>query len=87
MKQQQKLSLFFTLKKLAVETEKHEDGLDKDGGEVSLIMSVAQNYNSLTQTITEMTQFKMPIVGHTCITHFDCLSLQVKNIILSHYFS
>ena len=91
MKRQQKLSLFFTLKKLAVEPEKHEDGLDKDGGEaageVSLIMSVVQNYNSLTQTITEMTQFKMPIVGHTCITHFDCLSLQVKNIILSHYFS
>ena len=87
MKRQQKLSLFFTLKKLAVEPEKHEDGLDKYGGEVSLIMSVVQNYNSLTQTITEMTQFKMPIVGHTCITHFDCLSLQVKNIILSHYFS
>ena len=87
MKQQQKLSLFFTLKKLAVEPEKHEDGLDKDCGEVSLMMSVVQNYNGLTQTITEMTQFKMPIVGHTCITHFDCLSLQVKNIILSHYFS
>ena len=66
MKRQQKLSVFFTLKKLAVEPEKHEDGLDKDGsegaGEVSLIMSVVQNYynNSLTQTITEMTQFKMP---------------------------
>ena len=91
MKQQQKLSLFFTLKKWAVEPEKHEDGLDKDGseaaGEVSLIMSVVQNYNGLTQTITEITQLKMPIVGHTCITHFDCLSLQVKNIILSHYFS
>ena len=64
MKQQQKLSLFFTLKKLAVETEKHEDGLDKDGGEaageVSLIMSLVQNYNGLTQTITEMIQFKVP---------------------------
>ena len=64
MKRQQKLSLFFTLKKLVVEPEKHEDGLDKDGGEaageVSLIMSVVQNYHSLTQTITEMTQFKMP---------------------------
>ena len=64
MKQQQKLSLFFTLKKLAVEPEKYEDGLDKDGGEaageVSLVMSVVQNYNGLNQTITEMTQFKMP---------------------------
>ena len=64
MKGQQKLNLFFTLKKLAVEPEKHEDGLDEDGGEdageVSLMMSVVQNYHSLTQTITEMTQFKMP---------------------------
>ena len=64
MKQQQKLSLFFTVKKLAVEPVKHEDGLDKDGGEaageVNLMMSVAQNYHSLTQNITEMTQFKMP---------------------------
>ena len=59
-----KAKFIFTLKKLAVEPEKHEDGLDKDGGEaageVSLIMSLVQNYNSLTQTITEMTQFKMP---------------------------
>ena len=59
-----KAKFIFTLKKLAVEPEKHEDGLDKDGGEaageVSLIMSVVQNYNSLTQTIAEMTQFKMP---------------------------
>jgi len=64
VKRQQKLSLFFTLKKLAVEPEKHEDGLEKDGdeaaGEVSLITSVVQNYHSLTQTITEMTQCKMP---------------------------
>ena len=59
-----KAKFIFTLKKLAVETEKHEDGLDKDGGEaageVSLIMSLVQNYNGLTQTITEMIQFKMP---------------------------
>ena len=54
MKRQQKLILFFTLKKLAVEPEKHEDGL--------------QNYNSLTQTITEMTQFKMPILIFNCGT-------------------
>ena len=64
MKRQQRLSLFFTLKKLAVEPEKHEDGLDRDGGEaaeeVSSMMSVVQNYHSLTQNITEMTQFKMP---------------------------
>ena len=64
IKQQQKLSLFFTVKKLAVEPVKHEDGLDKDGGEaageVNSMMSVVQNYHSLTQNITEMTQFKMP---------------------------
>ena len=64
MKRQQRLSLFFTLKKLAVEPEKHEDGLDRDGGEaageVSSMMSVVQNYRSLTQNITEMTEFKMP---------------------------
>ena len=39
MKRQQKLSSFFTQKRMAVEPEieKHEDGLDKDGeaGEVS----------------------------------------------------
>ena len=35
------------LKKMAVETEKHEDGLEKDGkaGEVSSVMSVVQNFN------------------------------------------
>ena len=41
MKRQQKLSSFFTQKRMAVEPEieKHEDGLDKDGeaGEVSSI--------------------------------------------------
>ena len=33
MKQQQNLSSFFTPKRMAVEPEKHEDGLDKDGSE------------------------------------------------------
>ena len=48
MKQQQKLSSFFTQKKIAVELEKHQDGLNKDGGkagEVSLMMSVVQSFN------------------------------------------
>ena len=37
MKRQQKLSSLFTQKRMAVEHEKHEDELDKDGeaGEVS----------------------------------------------------
>jgi len=50
MKQQQKLSSFFTQKRMAVEPEKHEDGLDKDGGEageVSLMMSVVPSFNIL----------------------------------------
>ena len=40
MKRQQKLSLFFTQKRMAVE-ENQEDGLDKDGeaGEVSSMLS------------------------------------------------
>ena len=33
MKGQKKISLFFTLKEMALEPEKHEDGLDKDGSE------------------------------------------------------
>ena len=39
MKRQQKLSSFFTQEKMAVEPEKHKDGLDKDGeaGDVSSI--------------------------------------------------
>ena len=40
---------FFTPKRMPVEPEKHEDGLDKDGGEageVSLMMSVdVQSFN------------------------------------------
>ena len=31
MKRQQKLSSFFRQKRMAVEPEKHKDGLDKDG--------------------------------------------------------
>ena len=45
MKRQQKPSSFFMLlKKMAVESEKHKDGLENDGkaGEVSSVMSVAQ---------------------------------------------
>ena len=43
------LSSFFTPKRMAVEPEKHEDVLDKDGGEageVSSMMSVdVQSFN------------------------------------------
>ena len=45
MKGQQKLSSFFMLlKKMAVEPEKHKDGLENDGEaeEVSSVMSVVQ---------------------------------------------
>ena len=49
MKQQQKFSSFFTPNRMAVEPEKHEDRLDKDGGEageVSSMMSVdVQSFN------------------------------------------
>ena len=49
MKRQRTLSSFFTPKRMPVEPEKHEDGLDKDGGEageVSLMMSVdVQSFN------------------------------------------
>ena len=49
MKRQRTLSSFFTPKRMAVEVEKHEDGLDKDGGEageVSSMMSVdVQSFN------------------------------------------
>ena len=41
MKQKQKLSLFFTQKRMTVEPENREDGLDKDGGagEISSMLS------------------------------------------------
>ena len=76
IKQQQKLTSFFTLKKMTVEPEKHEDGLDKDGGEAGelrnqfddVCCSRFQYYHSLTQTIFEMTQLKMPC---GTMTHFD----------------
>ena len=51
MKGQQKLSsLFILLKKMAVEPEKHKDGLEKGGkaGEVSSAMSVVQNNMSIS---------------------------------------
>ena len=72
--------------KLAVEPEKHEDGLDKDGGEVSLIMSVVQNYNSLTQTIAEMMQFKMPCETY-CVWPILTAFLCKSKTLLSHYYS
>ena len=62
MKQQQKLTSFFKLKRMAFEPEKHEDGLDKDG-EVHSLDDVSYSefqYHSLTQIIFEMTQLKMP---------------------------
>ena len=48
------------LKKMAVEPEKHKDGMEKDGkdGEVSSVMSVVQNYNIIVWL--DPTQFKMP---------------------------
>ena len=61
MKGQLKLSSFFMLlKKMAVEPEKHKDGMEKDGkaGEVSSVMSVVQNYNIIVGL--DPTQFKMP---------------------------
>ena len=91
-----KAKFIFTLKKLAVEPEKHEDGLDKDGseaaGEVSLIMSLVQNYNSLTQTITEMTRFKMPCGTYMydpfwLISILNTAFLCKSKTLLSHYFS
>ena len=48
MKQQQKLSSFFTQKRMGVQPQKHEDQLNKDGGEageVSSMMSVVQSFN------------------------------------------
>ena len=49
MKRQGTLSSFFTPKRMPVEPEKREDGLDKEGGEageVSLMMSVdVQSFN------------------------------------------
>ena len=48
MKQQQKLSSFFTQKRMGVQPQKHEDQLKKDGreaGEASSMMSVVQSFN------------------------------------------
>ena len=49
MKRQRTLSSFFMPKRMPVEPEKREDGLDKEGGEageVSLMMSVdVQSFN------------------------------------------
>lgn len=77
---------FFTQKRIAVEPEKHEDGLDKDGneaGEVSLLsqppklheptmMSVVKNSKIIVWTRPFM---KWPNskchAGHKCMTHFD----------------
>ena len=66
MKQQQKLSSFFTQKRMGVQPQKHEDQPDKDGGEAGVFFSISvvqifnNFYHSLTQTVLEMTQFKMP---------------------------
>ena len=45
---------------MAVNPEKHKDGMEKDGkaGEVSSVMSVVQNYNIIVWL--DPTQFKMP---------------------------
>ena len=60
MKQQQKLSSFFTQKRMAVEPEieKHEDGLDKDGeaGEVSSISQPPELQEPMASSSTSNTQ-------------------------------
>ena len=66
MKWQQKVTSFFTPKRMAVEPEKHEDGLDKDGEVQDSLVDVSYSkfqYHSLTQIIFEMTQFNPFIPG------------------------
>ena len=62
-KQKQKLSSFFTFKGMAIQPEKHEDGLDKEGEVYDSLGDVSYSKfqcHSLIQIIFEMTQFKMP---------------------------
>ena len=56
-KQKQKLSSFFTPKRMAIQPEKHEDGLDKDGEVHDSLGDVSYStfqYHSLTQIIFEI---------------------------------
>ena len=73
MKQQQKLSSFFTQKRMTVEPEKHEDELDRDGGEageVSSMMSVVQSFNIIVWPRPFLKRPNLKChVGH--MTHFD----------------
>ena len=61
MKRQQKLTSFFTPKRMAVEPEKHEDGEVQDSL-VDVSYSKFQ-YHSFMQIIFEMTQFNPFIPG------------------------
>ena len=47
MKQQQKLSSFFTQKRMGLQHQKHEDQLNRDGGGAGEVvqMSVVQSFN------------------------------------------
>ena len=56
MKSQKILSSFFKQRRMAVESEKHEDGLDKDGaaGEVSSISQPPELQESLASSSTSM---------------------------------
>ena len=56
MKQQQKLSLFFVLKRMAVEPENQGDGLDKDW-EVEEPLKLQEPISSSSTTNTEKFQW------------------------------
>ena len=57
------LSSFFTQKRMAVEPEKHEDGLNKDGaaGEVNLISQPPELKEPLASSSTSITTYNCPL--------------------------
>ena len=60
MKRQKMLSSFFTQKRMAVEPEKHDNGLDEDGAEVSSISQPPEVQEPMASSSTSITTHKCP---------------------------
>ena len=68
MKQQQNLSSFFTLKRMAGEPDKYEDGLDRDGNEAGEVSLISQ-WNAILVKAVQQSQFSTEL-------NFYCKSIK-----------
>ena len=83
-KRQQRLNLFFTQKRIAVEPEKHEDGLDKDGSEAGEVNSLSQPPELQEPTMMSVVKNSKIIVWPRPFMKWPYLKCHVGQYIMTH---